>query len=67
LKRGFYSGIWLTDEGDDCAIGAPARIDIQQANALYALDCVSDGIDYTFVATVAEIGNTLDQTHGNSS
>ena len=50
----------FADERDDGAIGALARVHVQQADALDALDGGGDLADHGTVSALGEIGNTLD-------
>mgnify|MGYP007050063394 CR=1 FL=1 len=49
-------------ESNDSAVGSLAGVNVEQPDAGHALDSISDFFDFGFVASLREIGDTLDNT-----
>ena len=59
-EGGLHNSLWLAHEGNDGTVGGFARVNVEQLNALYRLDGISNLFDNAHVAPLAEVGHALD-------
>jgi hypothetical protein len=56
-----YDSPGRSHKGNDSTIGSLAIVYVQYTNAIYRTDSIGDGVDGLYIASLAKVGDTLNQ------